>query len=182
MKEKNSKEKMKKLICEKAIRVIKGKQKLEKELNVRLSIRGKEIEIEGNPEDEYIAEKVIDALDLGFPFSIAILIKDENHMFESLYIKDYTKRKDLKTIKARIIGKKGGTLRTLSELTKCYFEVKDNRIGIIGNAEHIKNAQDAVIYILRGSKHSNVYSFLEKHQPEPIIDLGLKFRKKKSKG
>jgi len=170
---------MKIIICEKIARIIKGKQKLEKELNIKISIRGKEVEIDGEPENEYIAEKVIDALEFGFPFSTAILIKEEDAMFEILNIKDYTRRKDMEVIRARIIGKKGRTLATFSELTKCFFELKDNRIGIIGDVEHIKNAQDAMIYLIQGSKQSNVYGFLEKHQPEPIIDLGLKEVKKK---
>jgi len=170
---------MKKLICEKAIRIIKGKQKLEKELNVKLIIHGKEIEINGKPEDEYIAEEVIDALDMGFPFSTAMLIKEEDYVFEIIHIKNYTKRKDLEVIRARIIGKNGKTLATFSELTKCFFELKDNKVGIIGDLEHIKNAQDAVIYLIQGSKQANVYSFLEKHQPAPIIDLGLKEVKKR---
>jgi len=172
---------MEKLICEKIVRVIKGKKKLEKELNVRLSIHGKEVEIEGKPEDEYIAQNVLEALDMGFPFSTAMLIREENYIFEILNIKDYTKRKDLKRVRARIIGKKGGTLRTLSELTKCFFEIMGNRIGIVGNTEHIRYAQDAVMFLLRGSKQANVYNFLEKHQPEPILDLGLKESKKTKK-
>ena len=167
-----------KLISEKIIRVIKGKKKLEKELRVKLIIKGKEIEIEGNAEDEYIAEKAIDALGFGFPFSVILLLKDEEYLFEILHIKHYTKRKDLKEVRGRIIGTKGGTLATLSELTKCYFEIKDNMVGIIGDVEHIKYAQDAVIFLLHGSKQANIYNFLEKHQPEPIIDLGLKEPKK----
>ncbi|MEX2017232.1 MAG: hypothetical protein WD876_02065 [Candidatus Pacearchaeota archaeon] len=172
---------MKKLTCEKIVRIIKGKGRLESELNVKLSIRGKEITIEGSPEDEYVAEKIIDALDFGFPFSTAMLIRDEEYMFETLNIKDYTRRKDVRVIKARIIGKRGATLATFSELTKCHFELKDNKIGIIGDLMHIKNAQDAMIYLIHGSKQSNVYGFLEKHQPEPVIDLGLKEPKSKKK-
>lgn len=169
---------MKKIICEKIVRVIKGKKKLEKELNIRLSIRGKEVEIEGEPEDEYIAQNVLEAIDMGFPFFTAMLIREEDYIFEIINIKDYTKRKDLATVRARIIGKGGRTLGTLSELTKCFFELNGNRVGIVGNVDHIKNAQDALIYLIRGSKQSNVYTFLEKHQPEPIIDLGLKEPKK----
>ncbi len=170
---------MKIIICEKIVRIIKGKSKLEKELNVKISILGKEVTVEGSPEDEYLAGEIIDALEFGFPFSTAMLIKEEDQVFEILNIKDYTKRKDMKSVRARIIGKKGGALRTLTELTKCHFEVKENKVGIIGDVEYIKNAQDAVIFVLQGSKHANVYSFLEKHQPAPIIDLGLKEHKKK---
>ena len=98
----------------------------------------------------------------------------ENFSFEILNIKDYTKRKDLDRVRARIIGKGGKTLKTLHGLTKCYFELNNNNVGIIGDDEHIKNAEDAVVAIIKGAKQSNVYSFLEKHQPEKVIDLGLK--------
>ena len=165
---------MKTILVDKLPRIIKSKKKLEKILKVKINNRGKEVTISGKPEDEYIAEKVIRAINFGFPFSAAILIKEEDFVFEILNIKDYTRRKDLERIRARIIGKKGKTLNTLCQLTKCYFELKDNKVGIIGDAEHIKNAQDALIHLIKGAKQSNVYSFLEKHQVKPIIDLGLK--------
>ena len=65
-------------------------------------------------------------------------------------------------------------MKTLCELTKCHFELKDNQIGIIGPTECIENAQNAMISIIKGSKQSNVYAYLEKHQLKPIWDLGLK--------
>ncbi|MFQ5532035.1 MAG: KH domain-containing protein [Candidatus Nanoarchaeia archaeon] len=164
-----------KLICDKIARIIKARKKLEQKLGVKITNRGKELTITGNPENEYIAEKVIDALNFGFPFSTALQIKEEeNFMFEILNIKDYTKRRDLERIRARIIGKKGKTLSTLSQLTKCAFELKNNQVGIIGPVEYIENAQEAIISIIQGSKQSNVYAHLEKHPPKPAIDLGLK--------
>ena len=165
---------MKKIFSEKLPRIIKNKKKLEKELGIKITNRGKEIFIEGEAENEYSAEKVIDALNFGFPFEIALLIKKENFIFEILNIKDYTKRKDLERIRARIIGKGGGTLKTLQNLTKCYFELKDNYVGIVGNPEYIENAQEAIISVIRGAKQSNVYNSLEKNQTKPIVDLGLK--------
>ncbi len=165
---------MKIILSEKLPRILKNKARLEKKLNIKISNRGKEIKIEGKPEEEYIAEKVIEALNFGFPFSVAILIKEEDLEFEMLNIKNYTSRKDLKSIRARIIGKAGKTLKTLCQLTKCNFEIKENRVGIIGSAELIKNAQEAVISIVQGAKQSNVYAHLEKNQLKPVVDLGLK--------
>ena len=165
---------METIYCEKIPRIIKNKKKLEEKLHVKIKNRGKEVTIEGKPEDEYAAEKVIDALNFGFPFSIVLLIKDEDNSFEILNIKDYTKRKDLESIRARIIGKKGKTLKTLQTLTKCNFELKDNCVGIIGEPIYLKNAQEAVISLIKGSKQTNVYSFLEKHQVKSVVDLGLK--------
>jgi ribosomal RNA assembly protein len=165
---------MKKILSEKLPRILKNKKKLEETLKITIKNRGKEVYISGNPTEEYTAEKVIDAINFGFPIQYAIEIKEQEFIFEILNIKDYTKRKDLAIIRARIIGKEGKTLKTLNKLTKCYFELKDNEIGIIGHPEYIENAQNAVVSIIQGSKQGNVYSFLEKHQVQPIDDLGLK--------
>ena len=170
---------MKKLIIEKFPRILKNKKRLEEKLEVKINTRGKEIIIDGEPENEYIAETVIEALNLGFPLEITFLIKEEDYIFEIINIKEYTKKKDFVRIRSRIIGTKGKTLKTLTGLTKCHFEIKDNRVGIIGQPENIKNAQEAIIAFIRGSKHSNVYFYLEKHQIKSIIDLGLKEPKKK---
>ena len=165
---------MQTIISEKLPRIIKNRKKLEEKLKVKISNRGKEVTIDGKPEDEYTAEKVIEALEFGFPFSVAMLIKEEDYVFEIINIKDHTTRKDLERVRARLIGKKGKTLQTLNQLTKCNFELKDNAIGIVGDAEYIRNAQEAIISLIKGSKQSNVYAHLEKHQVKPVVDLGLK--------
>jgi len=172
---------MKTIFFDEPKKIIKISRKLRKELNVTVKVKDKEVTIEGTPEDEFVAEKVIEALRLDFPVEVALLIRDEDFLFEILNIKDYTHRKDLATIRSRIIGKEGGTLRTLNNLTDCNFEIKENEVGIIGSADNIENAQKAVVSIIQGSKQANVYSFLEKHHPEPILDLGLKEQKNKKK-
>ena len=161
-------------MSEKLPRILKNKERLEKELKVKIENRGKEISIIGEPEDEYIAEKVIDAINFGFIFSTAMLIKKEDFVFEILNIKDYTRRKDLTDVRARIIGKSGKTLKILKDWKDCHFELKDNLVGIIGDAELIKNTQDAIISLIKGSKQSNVYTRLEKQKVKPVLDLGLK--------
>lgn len=169
---------MKKLIFEKLPRIVKNRKKLEEALNVKIANRGKEVFIEGEPLDEYIAEKVFDAIEMGFPLSISLLIREDDTIFEIINIKDYTKRKNLASIRARIIGRDGKTLKTLTQLTNCNFEISNNVVGIIGDAEEIEAAQNAIISLIQGSKTANVYAHLERHQPKPIIDLGLKEKNK----
>jgi len=169
------------LFSEDISKVVRNKKRLQKLLDVKINIKSNEISVEGVPEDEYIAEKVIDAINLGFPIAIALLIKEEDFLLEILDIKKYTRRKDLETIRARLIGKGGKTLKTLNTLTECFFELKDNDVGIVGPPELIKNASDAVIFLIQGSKQSNVYSYLEKHRVKPVLDLGLKEKKKRKK-
>lgn len=165
---------MKTIYSEKLPRILKNRKRLEKRLGVKIRNRGKEVFVESSPEEEYVAEKVIDALNFGFPFFAALLIKEKDFLFEVFSIKEHTKRKDLSKIRARIIGKEGKTLKVLSELTGCFFELKDNEVGIVGHPEEIKNAQDAVIRLIQGAKQGNVYSYLEKNQTKKIWDLGLK--------
>jgi rRNA processing protein Krr1/Pno1 len=88
---------MKEIFCEKAIRILKSKKKLEKVLEIKINLQGRKILIEGAPENEYLAEQVIEALNFGFPFIEAIAIKKEELMFKIINIKEHTRRKDLKS-------------------------------------------------------------------------------------
>jgi KH domain-containing protein len=170
---------MKKIISEKIIRIIKNKKNLEKELDVLLEINGKEVSISGEPENEYVAERVIEALDFGFPFSDALNIKKEEYLFEILNIKEFTNQKDFERGRGRVIGKDGKALKTISNLSNCHVELSGNKLGIIGDSESIRNVEEACKLLIKGSKHSNVYAYLEKHRIEPITDLGLKEVKNK---
>lgn len=163
-----------KIIVDKIARIIKSRKKLEGVLEVKITNRGKEVYIEGKAEDEFVAERVVQALDFGFPYAAAVEIKTDDLAFEILNVKEYTKQKNLERVRGRIIGTKGKTLKVLSDLTNCYLELKDNEVGIVGEPEFIKTAEDAIISLIQGSKTGNVYSYLEKHQPKPLVDLGLK--------
>ena len=175
---------MKTIISENFELILKEKKILEKELSVKISSKdntlkgASEIYIDGLPEDEYIAEKVIDAINFGFLIKRALLIKKQDLIFEILNIKDYMRGKNVARVKGRIVGESGRALQTLSQLSDCYFEIKGNQVGIIGDPENIENAQNAIIMLIKGSKHANVYSFLERSHPEPILDFGLRENKK----
>ena len=168
---------MKTILSEKIVRIIKNKKRLEKILNVKITNRGKEVTIEGTPENEYEATQVIDALNFGFSFSAAISIKEEERILEIMHIKEFTNKSNLERIRGRIIGKGGKTLGTLANLTKCYIELKDNQVGIIGKPEYVEGATEAIMEIIQGAKQGNVYKGLEKKQPKPIYDLGLRDEK-----
>jgi ribosomal RNA assembly protein len=163
-----------KIISEKLPRILKARKRLEKELKVKITNRGKEVYINGTPEREFVAEKVIEAIDFGFIVPVALLIKEENFLFEIVNIKKFTRSKNMEIVRGRMIGKEGKTKKTLCQLTDCFFEINNNDVGIIGPAENMKCAEEAVIALSRGAKQSNVYAFLEKNHPKPIIDLGLK--------
>ena len=165
---------MKTLIVEKIARIIKNKEKLEKALNIKITNRGKETTIDGTAEDEFTAEQVIIALNFGFPYADAMLIKSDGFLLEILNIKEYTKKNDLKSVRARVIGKGGKALKTLSELTSAAIELKNNKVGVIADPEELKRTTEAIIAIIKGAKHGAVYKELENTQLKPIGDLGLR--------
>ncbi len=165
---------MKTLLSQKYSRIIQGKKKLEQVLKIKITNRGKELTINGKPEDEFVAEKVIDAINFGFKISDALTIKTQGNYFETLNIKNYSKSSNLERVRSRLIGKNGRCINTLRNLSNCFIDLNENKIGIIGPPEFIQITNQSIIQILQGTKQSHAYAFLEKHQPKPIQDLGLK--------
>lgn len=141
--------------------VTKNKDKLEKELKVRISIEGKKVLVEGGGVEEYEAELVFSAIDFGFKVKNALLLKDEEMSFKKVHIKDHTKR-NLKDIKARVIGTKGKAKRTMEEISNCKILIKEHEVGIIGAVEDVDNVVTAIISVIKGSKQSNMYAYLER--------------------
>jgi len=152
---------------------------LEKKLNIKLTLKGRNLVLSGNELLEYEAYQIIEAIDKGFSIKTALLLKDENFVFESINIKNLTKRHNLSQIRARIIGRKGKTLKVLKELTDCDIILKNNQVYIIGSAEKIKDALLGIKKLIQGSKQSSTYSYLERARKHPMpLDLGLKVKKK----
>jgi len=161
---------MQEIYVENTAEVLKNKSRLEKELNIKITNKGKNIFIKGDSEDEFLALKFMEAINLGFSSNQALHLKQENMILQALNIKDITKRHDLERVRARIIGTKGKTLQTLSNLTNCNLSLHDNKVGIIGDAEEIADAIQAITSLVNGSKQGNVYSRLERHKKEKRLD------------
>jgi len=145
-------------------KVLSNKPKLEKELEVEITNKGKNVFVDGSAEKEFIALEVLGAINMGFPLNDALELRKEDVNLQILNIKDLTKRTDLERVRARIIGKHGGTLRTLNNLTQCNIQLYDNNVGVIGDCEEIDDAIQALTSLIQGSKQSNVYARLEKQR------------------
>ena len=155
---------MQEIYVENLNHIIPNKKKLEKELGIKISNKGKNIFVDGDAEKEYTALEVMQAINLGFSVNKALLLKNDNTILQTLNIKDITKRHDLERVRARIIGTKGKTLQTLNNLTNCEISLKDNKIGIIGNTENMEEAIQALTSLVQGSKQGSVYSRVEREK------------------
>ena len=143
-------------------KILQNKRKLETELKVKITNKGRLVFVDGEPNKEYKAMQVIDAINLGFSVGRALLLKQEGIILQTVNIKDVTKRFSLETIKGRIIGKRGKTLKTLNNLTDCAISLHNSKVGIIGNAEEIEEAVQAITSIIQGSKQGHVYGHAER--------------------
>jgi KH domain-containing protein len=159
-------------------KIFREKNLFEEQAHVRLGNKGKIIEISGSPENEYIAERIVHAIELGFPVNIALLLTEEDYMLETLNIKSYARGQNLQRVKSRIIGMHGKTLKTLSDVSECFIKLKNNTIALIGTVENVEVAYQAIQSLIKGSEQANVYRYLEKHRPKEIVDYGLKKREK----
>jgi KH domain-containing protein len=153
---------METILINKTLDLKKNIEEFEEKLKVKLTISGKKVTISGEPLDEYEAMNILEAISSGFSVKKALLLTDVDLIFRKIHIKDFTRRKDLKSVRARIIGKEGKTKHTLENIANCEIAIQDNTISIIGTAESIDNITTAIKNIVRGTKQANAYNFLER--------------------
>jgi len=153
---------------------------IETKLDVKIVYNRNRFDIKGQEYNEFIVEKIIRAIDFGFDAEDALLLANEEYSLQFLSIKDHTKKKNLQEVRSRIIGANGRAKGTIQELTGAIIVVHDNQVGIIVSSEHLDSAIQAIISLIQGSKHANVFAYLEKQNK--ILrkfdeeDLGLKVK------
>ena len=142
-------------------KILQNKKLIEDSLKIKISAKNNIVTLEGKGEDEYIGLKVIEAINLGFPVPKALLLKEEDVIFEKVLIKSIAKRKDLSQVRARIIGTQRKALTTIEDLTGTIISVHENTVGIIGRYDDMQKALFVIKRIIAGSKHANMYAWLE---------------------
>ena len=65
-----------------------------------------------------------------------------------------------------MIGREGKTRRLIEDLTECYVSIYGKTIAIIGAADSVAIARQAVESLLQGSTHANVYKYLERKRKD----------------
>lgn len=157
---------MQEIYVENIREILRNKKLLEKELNVKISNKGKNVFVDGEAENEYLTLEILDAVNIGFSVDKALSLKEEDMILQTINIKDLTKRHDLDRVRGRIIGIGGITIKTLKTLSQCELALNNNEVGIIGDANEIKDAIQAINSLIKGSKQGNVYSRLERKRKE----------------
>jgi ribosomal RNA assembly protein len=116
----------------------------------------------GDPLKMLKVTEVIKAIGRGFsPENAFALLADDFPLLEVISL-SHLSPKTLTRVKGRIIGRNGKTRRILEELANVKISVYGKTISVIGDAERIRTAHDAIELLIQGSSHSSVYSFLER--------------------
>ena len=170
---------MKNIIVENLKKIKKAVPVIEKKIKIKISFgKSNNIIIKGGELNEYLAEQILEAIDFGFDVEDALLLKNQDFILEFIDIKAHTHRKNLKEIRARLIGTKGKALKTIQKLTGCVMVIHSNQVGVIVDSEHLDSTVQAIASLIRGAKHANVFAYLEKRNVErrkfDEEDLGLK--------
>ncbi len=159
-------------------KIKKAVPKIEKKLKIKVALFSNSVKIEGNELNEFIGEEVVRAVDFGFDVEDALLLLNEKFSLEFVNIKEHTHRKNFAEIRARLIGTKGKAKRTIEELTGAVLVIHNNMVGVIVDAEHLEQTIQGIILLIQGSKHANVFAYLEKQNAilrgVDLGDLGLK--------
>ncbi|MEM2933039.1 MAG: KH domain-containing protein [Candidatus Pacearchaeota archaeon] len=140
---------------------------IEKRLGIKLVVKENKLVINKTKckLNDFELMNMLDAWALCFKKE-AFLLEDPDWLFEKINLRSMIRPARLKTVRARIIGKKGKTKRVLQELTNCYFIISKNHIGIIGKQENMHVAKRAIERLIRGKRHEAVYSALQREARE----------------
>jgi ribosomal RNA assembly protein len=147
------------------------KTDLEEHTKTKLKIDSKEGDVFISGEDAlglYTAREIVKAIGRGFNPEVAKLLLKQDFVLEIVEIIEYTNKSKntLLRLKGRVIGKEGKSRKIIEDLTESSISVYGKTISVIGPSDSVNLARQAIISLLRGSTHANVYKWLEKKRRE----------------
>jgi ribosomal RNA assembly protein len=152
------------LVPQERINIVKDKKvkkKIEEELKVKISFEENNVIISGEGLNLFQAKNIIKAIGRGFSPQNAFRLFNEDEMLSIIDLSKFSKNRQ-KIIKSRLIGTKGKTRAFIEKYSGCAVSIYGKTVALIGTYEQVNIAKEAVMMILRGAKHSKVYSFLQR--------------------
>ncbi|MBS3150508.1 RNA-processing protein [Candidatus Woesearchaeota archaeon] len=143
------------------------KRKIERLTQTRITVNSEmgDVMIDGDSVNCFNCLSIVKAIARGFNPEIALKLLDENFNLEVLSIDSFARsKKDLIRIRARIIGTRGRARENIEEISNTDIEVYGKTVSIIGKVENVMVAKQGITNLLHGSKHGNVYAYIEKQK------------------
>jgi len=144
------------------------KRELETKTGTKIRVDSDEgdVLIEGDELKCFITLNIIKAIGRGFNPKIALRLLNEENILEIINMEDYlgNNKKKILTARSRLIGTGGKARRSIESLTFSNISVYGKTVAIIGEIEKAEIAKQALINLIMGSKHGNVYAFIDKRK------------------
>ena len=143
------------------------KSKIQKATNTKIKVSSRDglVEIDGKESlNVYDARQIIHAISRGFNPEIAMLLEKEDNILEIIDIQDFARKSKAKLtrLRGRCIGNNGKARKLIEQITMTDVSVYGKTVAIIGMVENVGLARKAFESLLQGSKHGNIYKWLEK--------------------
>ena len=148
------------------------KQEIERRTGTRLTLDSETGEVRIEPGEDPLgalnAREVLRAIARGFSSERAFRLFADDQFLEVIGIREFAGRSDkaLIRLKGRAIGERGKTRQIIEETTGAHISIYGKTIALIGTAEQLAVAREAIQMLLGGAKHSSVYRFLERKRRE----------------
>ncbi|MEK6818961.1 MAG: hypothetical protein AABY10_03430, partial [Nanoarchaeota archaeon] len=107
------------------------------------------------------ALRIFEAINFGFSVGKSLILLNDGVIFKKVHIRNFTRR-NLRDIVARLAGAKGKAKRVISDISDCEIVIHEGDVGIIGEFMNVENVSTAIVSLIKGAKHSNVYHYLER--------------------
>lgn len=145
----------------------KTKREIEKFTSTKLTINSEEGDVIIESQESlnvFNTKPIIQSIGRGFNPNISLKLIEEDNILEIIDITSFSKKskKDLIRLKSRLIGTNGKARKMIEMLTHTEICVYGKTVSIIGKQDNVYLAKKAITNLLQGSKHGNVYGFIER--------------------
>jgi len=141
------------------------KKKIEKQTKAKLEIDSSngEVLVSGEGEDFFKAVDTVKAIARGFSPQRAYTLFKDDYLLKIIDITEFSGKNssNQKAKRGRVIGREGIARMEIEKKTHCLLSVHGKTVAIIGLADEIQKATEAVEMLLSGAKHETMESFLE---------------------
>jgi len=146
------------------------KKLIEERTGLELQIDSKTGEVTVERTDETAsmamkAEDIVMAIARGFSAERAMELLSDDIYLKVIHLPELVRNeKDLARQRARLIGTKGKARHMLEEYTGTHISIYGKTVAIIGDAESTELAAEAVVKLVGGTPHGDVYREIQRRQ------------------
>ena len=138
------------------------KRRIESRGGVKLAIEGNSVSVSGEGVSAWRALDVVQAIGRGFNPDFALMVFNEDYVFEMINLGDFAPEKSWNRLRGRVIGESGRSKRFIEKASGAAVSVYGKTIAFVGTYDDVHLAREAAAMLLSGAKHGSVRRFMER--------------------